>query len=72
MVAQAFLQLANLHLVHLAGDFLAVAGDKGHRGAFFQKGDGTCNASLLKGGFFCQNFNDGCCMRVAHSVSFLG
>ena len=39
-VAEALFQRAQLRVVQAAGDFLAVAGDEGHGGAFVEQGDG--------------------------------
>ncbi len=39
-IAEAFFQKAQLRVVEAAGDFLAVAGDEGHGGAFVQQLDG--------------------------------
>ena len=39
-IAQTLLQVAQLRVVQAAGDFLAVAGDERHGGAFVEQGDG--------------------------------
>ena len=46
-VAEALLEVAQLGVVEGAGDFLAVAGNKGHRGAFVQKLDRRRNLAGL-------------------------
>jgi len=46
-VAEAFFEVAQLGVVEGAGDFLAVAGNKGHRCAFVQKLDRRRNLAGL-------------------------
>ena len=63
-VAQALIEVTHLRVVQSAGDFLPVARDEGHRGAFIQQSDGGTDLAFFDGEFF----GDALGNALAHGV----
>jgi hypothetical protein len=71
MVLEPFLQQANLHLVKLARNFLAVTGNKRHCGPLLQQGYGLFDLSLLQPGVIDQDPDSRSFFVINHCRSVL-